>query len=306
MSFHLSERVMRNQDAVSGGFLALTIAGLLLLCSSLLAFALTWWTSTRNQVGENMKQEPSFASTLQTHSLKLAGAEELRTISNFESVLLAIIGHDLRQPLQAVQSAHELLENGLRTSAELRYLRSGQNALDRIKGHLAQLLTAATMRERSAEMKLGPVRVQQVLMRACRENEEASIRKGVSLRMVSTKAVIESDGLLLEAALRNLVGNAVKFTGAGGRVLLGCRKSGASLRIDVYDTGIGISSEQMSRIFNAFTRVDTVRRDGLGIGLFIVRQVVGLLGHRIEVISTPSRGSRFSILTPRLALVNSQ
>jgi two-component system, OmpR family, phosphate regulon sensor histidine kinase PhoR len=70
-------------------------------------------------------------------------------------------------------------------------------------------------------LKLKPVRVQQVLKETCDENEEAAVRKGISLRMVSTDAVIESDGLLLGAALRNLVSNAVKYTEAGGRILVG-------------------------------------------------------------------------------------
>jgi two-component system, OmpR family, phosphate regulon sensor histidine kinase PhoR len=234
------------------------------------------------------RQEP-WAATAQLHS-----------VSDFESVLLAIAGHDLRQPLQIVQSAHELLGMGLRTSAELKHLRSGQNALERIKEQLAQLLTAVRIKEHTVALKLKPVRVQQVLKEACGENEEAAIRKGISLRMVSTDAMIESDGLLLGAALRNLVSNAVKYTEAGGRILVGCRHNGASIRIDVYDNGIGIPSEQMPKIFDAFTRVDTVRRDGLGIGLFIVRQALGLLGHRIDIASTPYRGSRFSILTPHL------
>jgi signal transduction histidine kinase len=70
---------------------------------------------------------------------------------------------------------------------------------------------------------------------------------------------------------------------------------GTAIRIDVYDTGIGIPDEQLPKIFEAFARLDNTRREGLGIGLFIVRQAIGLLGHRIDVASTPGRGSRFSI-----------
>jgi signal transduction histidine kinase len=220
--------------------------------------------------------------------------------SDFESVLLAIAGHDLRQPLQVVQSAHELLSRGPRTSSELRHLRSGQNAIDRLKEQLAELLTALRIREHTKALKPTRVRVQQVLSQACRENEEAALRRGLSLRMVSTKEVIMSDGLLLGAALRNLISNAVKYTEPGGRILVGCRPWGSSLRIDVYDTGIGIPQEQMPRIFEAFTRLDTLRGDGLGIGLFIVRHAIGLLGHRVDVASNPSRGSRFSIYAPRV------
>jgi two-component system phosphate regulon sensor histidine kinase PhoR len=222
--------------------------------------------------------------------------------SHFESVLLAIAGHDLRQPLQVVQSAHELLSMGLRTSSELRYLRSGQNAVDRLKEQLAQLLTALRISEHTKALKPTPVLVQQVLSQACRENEEAALRRGISLRMVSTKEIIMSDGLLLGAAMRNLISNAVKYTDPGGRILIGCRPWGSSLRIEVYDTGIGIPSEQMPKIFEAFTRLDTLRGDGLGIGLFIVRHAIGLLGHRVDVASNPSRGSRFSIYAPRLGV----
>jgi signal transduction histidine kinase len=107
-----------------------------------------------------------------------------------------------------------------------------------------------------------------------------------------------SDRLLLGAALRNLVSNAIRYTQAGGRIVVGCRRRGSSVRIEVHDIGIGISGEQMPEIFEAFTRLDTERSDSLGIGLFIVRHAVSLLGHRIEVSSTPARGSRFSISVP--------
>jgi two-component system, OmpR family, phosphate regulon sensor histidine kinase PhoR len=136
-------------------------------------------------------------------------------VSDFESVLLAIAGHDLRQPLQVVQSAHELLGMGIRTSSELRHLRSGQNAIDRLKEQLAQLQTALRIREHTKGLKLTPVCLKQVLRQVYRENEEAALRKGISLRMVSSDATIMSDCLLLGAALRNLVSNAVKYTEPG-------------------------------------------------------------------------------------------
>ena len=218
-------------------------------------------------------------------------------VFDFGSVLLAIAGHDLRQPLQMLQSANELLGVGLRTSSELKYLRSSQDAIDRLGDLLAQLLTALRIREHTKGMMVTPVRIQQVTQQACQENEESALRKGVSLRLVSSNATIMSDRLLLTAAVRNIVSNAVKYTEPGGRILVGCRRIGSNLRIDVLDTGIGIPSEKLDKIFDAFTRLDTIRREGLGVGLFIVRHALGLLGHRMEVASTLSRGSRFSIST---------
>jgi signal transduction histidine kinase len=222
-----------------------------------------------------------------------------KKVANFEGVLLAIAGHDLRQPLQVIQSAHELLGLGIRTSSELRYLRSGQGAIDRLKEQLEQILTALRFRECTRRLELTPVRVHQVLRQACRENEQAALSKGISIHVVSSDATILSDSLLLGAALRNLVSNAIKYTQPGGRILVGCRHSRSGIRIDVYDTGIGIPDEQIPRIFEAFTRLDPAQCDGLGIGLFIVRQALGILGHRIDVASTPCRGSRFSIFVAR-------
>ena len=220
---------------------------------------------------------------------------------NFETLLLAIAGHDLRQPLQILQSANELLGLGPRTSSELRLLRSGQDAIDRLKEQLAQLVTALRFRERTKEARLAPVHVSQVIRQVRRDNEETALKKGIFIRAVPSDALILSDRLLLSAALHNLVSNAVKYTQPGGRIVLGCRNIGPLIRIDVYDNGIGIPGDQVPKAFEAFTRLDATRRDGLGIGLFIVCQAIGLLGHRIDVASTPCRGSRFSIFVGRAA-----
>ncbi|WGD50320.1 HAMP domain-containing sensor histidine kinase [Bradyrhizobium sp. CB1650] len=223
-----------------------------------------------------------------------------QTPLEFESVLLAIAGHDLRQPLQVIQGAHDFLGLGLRTASELRLLRAGQSAIDRLKDQLDQLLAAVRFREHVEGVKLTPVPVAPLFRQARHEHEIAALSKGVSIRTVQTTATIHSNALLLSSVLRNLVGNAIKYTEPGGRILLGCRHVGDSIRIDVHDTGIGITADQMPRIFEAFTRLDPTRRDGLGVGLFIVRQAVGLLGYRVDINSAPSRGTRFSLFAPKV------
>ena len=217
----------------------------------------------------------------------------------FESVLLAIAGHDLRQPLQVIEGAHEFLGRGVRTASELRLLQFAQRATDRLRDQLDELVAALQLREHAKGMKLTPVRVGALLEQATCENEVEAQKKGLSVRAAPTSAMIESNALLLGTVLRNLVNNAVKYTQPGGRVLLGCRHTGQSIRIDVYDTGIGIARDRIPRMFEAFTRLDPARCDGLGIGLFIVRQAIRILGHRIDVASTPCRGSRFSIFASR-------
>ena len=146
--------------------------------------------------------------------------------SEFESVLLAIAGHDLRQPLQVIQNAHEFLGRGARTKSELRLLRFVQSATDRLRDQLDELVAALQLRGHAKGVKVTPVLVAPLLQQATYENEVAALTKGVSVRTVPTSATIESDALLLGTVLRNLGSNAVKYTEPGGRILLGCRHTG--------------------------------------------------------------------------------
>ena len=85
-------------------------------------------------------------------------------------------------------------------------------------------------------------------------------------------------------------------------MLVGCRRRGPEIRIEVFDTGVGIPPEQLSKVFNAFHRVESSGSDGLGVGLFVVRRAVDLLGHRVEVRSAVGRGSWFTIRAPSAAV----
>ncbi|HWZ70494.1 MAG TPA: ATP-binding protein [Casimicrobiaceae bacterium] len=125
--------------------------------------------------------------------------------------------------------------------------------------------------------------------------------RGLRLRVVATHAWVDSDPLLLERILFNLVSNAVRYTDSGGAVL-GVRRRGASLAIDVCDSGIGISATEREHIFDEFYQIDAAERhgrQGMGLGLAIIRRLAALLHHEIEVDSASGQGSRFSILVPR-------
>ncbi len=220
-------------------------------------------------------------------------------LSDFELVLLATAGHDLRQPLQILQGAHERLGHGPRTTSEQRLLAMGQVAIDQLKRQLDQLVGWVRLRERTRHMQFRPVDLGALLREAERESDLLAAQKGIALRFVPTGSMVTSDALLLGGILRNLISNAIKYTRPGGRVLVGCRHVGENIRLDVIDTGIGMSNDQLSGIFEAFTRLDSIETDGLGMGLFIVRRATGILGHCIEVSSVPSRGTRFSIMAAR-------
>lgn len=218
--------------------------------------------------------------------------------SDFQATLLGMAGHDLRQPLQVMQSAFEWLGARVGCPTDQKRLQRGERALVRLSEQLDGLISAMRLYEQTKDIELSPVSLSTLLWQIERDNQDCAWEKGVEMRVRPTSAKVMSHPIVLDGILRNLVRNAVKFTEHGGRILMGCRRSGGNIRIDVYDTGIGIAPENLERIFEAFQRLDSSRADGLGLGLFVVRRAVDLLGHRIEVSSVASRGSRFSVLAP--------
>ena len=252
-------------------------------------------TSTNKRLATVTRGAGVMRTTERPVSFGMSGRADPQRTTDFQAALLAMAGHDLRQPLQIIQSSHELLGIGVRTKSEQNLLQRGQHAIDRLIGQFDQLLGAARLYEHSKEAKLSPVALEPLFRQAYHENEESALQKGIDIRVCPTGASVMSNAVLLNGILRNLVSNAIKYSEPKGRILIGCRRSGQNVRIDVCDTGIGITSEQLSRIFEAFTRLNSTRCDGLGVGLFIVRRAIEVLGHRIDVSSVASRGSRFSI-----------
>ena len=123
------------------------------------------------------------------------------------------------------------------------------------------------------------------------------------MRFVPGDAWVRSDFILLQRILLNLVSNAIRYTVRGG-VVVGCRRRGRQLRIEVWDSGIGISEDQQENIFREFYQVadaERSRRVGLGLGLAIVDRLCRLLDHSLELTSTPGRGSRFAVSLPWVA-----
>jgi CheY-like chemotaxis protein/anti-sigma regulatory factor (Ser/Thr protein kinase) len=123
--------------------------------------------------------------------------------------------------------------------------------------------------------------------------------KGLDLTFVSCSAVVSADRRLLRRLIQNLVSNAIKYT-PSGRVLVGCRRRAKALRIDVYDTGVGIPAGKQRDIFVEFHRLDEGAKiaRGLGLGLSIVERVARVLGCQVEVHSAAGRGSHFAVTVP--------
>ena len=121
--------------------------------------------------------------------------------------------------------------------------------------------------------------------------------KGIDLRVVPSSVIVETDPGLLERILSNFLSNALRHT-LRGKVLIGCRRQGSSVSIQVHDTGQGVSSQKIHNIFQEFARgeedvASTPATMHFGLGLYIVKQLSDLLGHKLSVHSVPKRGSCF-------------
>jgi two-component system, OmpR family, phosphate regulon sensor histidine kinase PhoR len=228
---------------------------------------------------------------------KWQGGNLSRSVDFYVSIL-AMAAHDLRQPLQAVIAAHELLAKRITGGPERGYLRGGEQASEQLAEILEQLSDALRIHQHVGRIKPEPVRLGPILQRLARQLDGRARRKGVDFRVLPTCAQIMSKPVLIDGMLRNLAHNALDHTLPGGRVLVGCKRVAATVRVEVHDTGKGIPPDKLGNIFEPFFRIDATRSEGLGLGLFIVGRAADCLGHRIELRSAVGRGSCFSIVAP--------
>jgi len=217
-----------------------------------------------------------------------------------KSRFLAAASHDLRQPLHAM----EFFLGGMAEDVgeeKRRYL--GLRLKKSLEGMQEMFSTLLDMSRFDAgvitpEKQVVPAKLLFEIMRLKFEEECKS--KGLEFRMHPCSHYVEIDLTLIERLLSNYVSNAVKYTNQGG-ILLGCRRRGESLRIEVWDTGRGIPVEDMKSIYEEFNQLDNPERDrsrGVGLGLSIVEQISQLLDMPVAVRSRVEKGSVFSVDVP--------
>lgn len=217
-----------------------------------------------------------------------------------KSRFLAAASHDLRQPLQALALLKDFLAPNVTGERAAELMARFDKTLGALSGMLDVLLNISQIEAGAVQPEPVVFPVDEMLERLHGEFFALTEARDLSLRFMPSAACVESDPRLLEQMVRNLLGNAVKYTRTG-RILLGCRRRGDNLRIEVWDTGIGIEASQLESIFEEFHQVDNPAREsglGLGLGLSIVRRLGRLLRHPVDVRSQPGRGSVFAITVP--------
>jgi len=218
---------------------------------------------------------------------------------------LAAASHDLRQPVVAIGLLLGLARERAQ-SLDLRgLLDRAQEATRALEDLVRGLLDLSRLDDGPATRPHLALPLQALFQAIAVHEQPAALAKGLHLRFRPTGLVVTSDPLLLEQILRNLVGNAIRYTDHGG-VLVTARSSPAGVRLQVWDTGRGISAADQARVFEAFVQLDNPGRDrskGQGLGLAIVQRSAGLLAHPLSLRSVPGRGSCFTLLLPPATLV---
>ena len=226
-----------------------------------------------------------------------AAQQESEIANRAKSRFLAAASHDLRQPLQTLALLQGVLAKTVEDAASKALVVRLDEALSGISGMLNALLDINEIETGSVHAELVDFPLDTLLSRMQQEFSFHAEAQGLVLRVVPCSVVVHSDPRLLEQMMRNLLSNAMKYTKTG-KVLLGCRRHRGMVSIEVWDTGVGIPEREQMAIFQEYHQLDNAARQrsrGLGLGLSIVKRLAEFLGHKVQVRSTPGKGSGFSI-----------
>jgi Na+/proline symporter/signal transduction histidine kinase len=223
---------------------------------------------------------------------------------------LAAASHDVLQPLNAARLYVTSLVDRLAPTAPasaggkdggatVQLAASIDASLEAVEDILSALLEISRLDAGAMQPEIAGFPVDELFLRLQSDFAPLARDKGIDLVFRQCSLSIRSDRRLLRRLLQNLISNAIKYT-LTGRVLVGCRRRGARLRIDVYDTGIGIPPDKRSAVFAEFHRLDEAAKvaRGIGLGLSIVERIARVLDHPITLASEPHHGTRFSIEVP--------
>jgi signal transduction histidine kinase len=256
----------------------------------------------------NLLQTFAAQSGLAIHNARLfreteEKSRQLELANLARSRFLAAASHDLRQPLHTLSLYAAALKLHAADGTTGEIARHINKALASLSALVDSLLDISKLDAGAVQPEL-----QNVTLRAVLERVEADYRpvangKGLEFHVIAPDLLVETDPVLLERLVRNLVDNAFKYTAAGS-VTLAAHLDGRKARIAVRDTGPGIPPHERERIFEEFYQIGNPERDrvqGLGLGLAIVQRIAQLLGLPVELESEPGRGSAFTVAVPMAA-----
>ena len=237
-------------------------------------------------------------TTLNTQLEKATAEAQAANIGKTRFVAAA--SHDILQPLNAAKLfASSLVERTSGTENE-KLVANVDASLEAVEEILNALLEISKLDAGAMKPEITSFAIKEILDPLRTELEPLATKRGLKLTIISSKYIIDSDRQLLRRLLRNLASNAIKYTQTGG-VLIGCRRNGKSVVVEVYDTGPGIPADKQELIFQEFTRLGKSlgNEHGLGLGLSIVKRIAKVLDHDLLLKSVQGKGSKFAVRLPR-------
>jgi Na+/proline symporter/CheY-like chemotaxis protein len=212
---------------------------------------------------------------------------------------LAAASHDILQPLNAARLYVTSLIERQDAGENGRLLGNVDASLEAVEEIFGALLDISRLDTGAMRPELANFRIDELLRQLELEFAPLAREKGLELKFMPCSLAVRSDRRLLRRLLQNLVSNAIKYT-PKGRVLVGCRRRPGRLRIDVLDSGLGIPPSKTRLVFHEFQRLEEGAKvaRGLGLGLSIVERIGRVLDHKVDLHSTPRRGSHFSVELP--------
>ncbi len=215
---------------------------------------------------------------------------------------LAAAGHDILQPLNAARLYASVLVDKLQKGDDGALVRNVESALESVEDILGAVLDISRLDTGALKPEPTVFRLDEMFRGLALDFQPVAEEKGLELKIVPTSVSVRTDRRLLRRLLQNLVSNALKYT-QQGKVLIGCRRRGNRVLVEIHDTGMGIPKSKQKAIFQEFHRLDDGMRmaKGLGLGLSIVERISHVLNHPVELRSEARHGSCFSVELPRSA-----
>ncbi|MBQ4832177.1 PAS-domain containing protein [Pseudoalteromonas sp. MMG010] len=236
-------------------------------------------------------------SRVKTEQALTLAKREAEHANDSKTRFLALASHDILQPLNAARLYLAAIdENQLSSNNKNNFDKLG-DSLDSTVHLMSALLEIAKLEQGAMTPTPRHFSIDDILLPLQSEYAILSSDKGLTLNVRSQQQIVHSDITYLRRIIQNLVSNAVKYTDTG-RVLIACRNRKHNLRIEVWDTGPGISDVEQAKIFNDFYRIQSKDNKGVGLGLGVVKRMVDLLSLELFVDSQLHKGSRFSIEVP--------
>jgi signal transduction histidine kinase len=255
---------------------------------------------TEEMVELNRKLNLELMARREAETALTAAKAEAERANISKTTFLASVSHDLQQPLNAARLLLGALMDEDLSPSGLALLGRIEGALEAAEEMLADFLDVSKLEAGGFTAHPSHFAIGPQLAQLEAEYAPQARRKGLSLRIVSSRATLHTDKGLLQRILRNLLANAIRYT-RQGHVLIGCRHRGDRIIVEVHDTGIGIPADSLQAVFEPYRSLSAgtpFGAHGSGLGLTIAKNIADILGLGLEVRSTEGRGSCFAVSVP--------